>query len=53
MGDVLHCQAKNRMKKLQCGYHNGIIFYPLDVALSTSVNRPCSKLRDIDKRTCG
>jgi IS4 transposase len=38
---------------LQLGYHNGINFYPVDVALSTSANRPCSKLRDIDKRTCG
>jgi len=38
---------------LQLGYHNGINFYPLDVALSTSANRPSSKLRDIDKRSCG
>ena len=38
---------------LQLGYHNGINFYPVDVALSTSNNRPSSKLRDIDKRTCG
>ncbi|MCP4374459.1 MAG: transposase, partial [Deltaproteobacteria bacterium] len=38
---------------LQLGYHNGINFYPVDVALSTSSNRPSSKLRSIDKRTCG
>ena len=38
---------------LQLGYHNGINFYPVDVALSTSSNRPSSKLRNIDKRTCG
>jgi hypothetical protein len=38
---------------LQLGYHNGINFYPLDVALNTSRNRPSSKLRKIDKRTCG
>jgi hypothetical protein len=38
---------------LQLGYHNGINFYPVDVALTTSSNRPSSKLRNIDKRTCG
>lgn len=38
---------------LQLGYHNGINFYPVDAALSASANRPGSKLRDIDKRTCG
>jgi len=38
---------------LQLGYHNGINFYPIDVALSASKNRPNAKLRDIDKRTCG
>lgn len=38
---------------LQLGYHNGINFYPVDVALATSSNRPSSKLRNIDKRTCG
>ncbi len=38
---------------LQLGYHNGINFYPVDVALSTSSNRPSSKLRNIDKRSCG
>ena len=38
---------------LQLGYHNGINFYPIDVALSTSNNRPSLKLRSIDKRTCG
>jgi hypothetical protein len=38
---------------LQLGYHNGINFFPLDVAQSTSSNRPNKKLRDIDKRTVG
>jgi len=38
---------------LQLGYHNGINFYPVDVALSTSSKRPNSNLRNIDKRTCG
>jgi hypothetical protein len=38
---------------LQLGYHNGINFFPLDVAQSTSSNRPNKKLRDIDKRTIG
>ncbi|MEE4601453.1 MAG: transposase [Desulfobacteraceae bacterium] len=38
---------------LQLGYHNGINFYPVDMALSTSKNRPGSELRKIDKRTCG
>ena len=38
---------------LQLGYHNGINFYPVDVALNTSGKRPNQKLRTIDKRTCG
>ena len=38
---------------LQLGYHNGLNFFPLDVALNTSSNRPNTKLKDIDKRTCG
>ena len=38
---------------LQLGYHNGINFFPLDVAINTSSKRPNNKLRDIDKRTIG
>ena len=38
---------------LQLGYHNGINFYPIDVALVSSSNRPNNRLRAIDKRTCG
>ena len=38
---------------LQLGYHNGINFFPIDVALASSSNRPNTRLRDIDKRTCG
>lgn len=38
---------------LQLGYHNGINFYPVDVALISTSNRANSRLRDIDKRTCG
>jgi hypothetical protein len=38
---------------LQLGYHNGINFYPVDVALISSSNRANNRLRAIDKRTCG
>ena len=38
---------------LQLGFHNGVNFFPLDVAFSASKNRPNQNLRDIDKRTCG
>ncbi len=38
---------------LQIGYHNGINFFPLDVAFHTSKKRPNTELRNIDKRTCG
>ena len=38
---------------LQLGYHNGINFFPLDVAFNTSSKRPNNRLRDIDKRTIG
>jgi hypothetical protein len=38
---------------LQLGYHNGINFYPVDVALISSSNRPNTRLRAIDKRSCG
>lgn len=38
---------------LQIGYHNGIQFFPLDVAFHTSKQRPNTHLRQIDKRTCG
>lgn len=38
---------------LQLGYHNGINFFPVDVAFNSSSNRPNTRLRAIDKRTCG
>ena len=38
---------------LQLGYHNGINFFPLDVAFNTSSKRPNSHCREIDKRTNG
>jgi hypothetical protein len=38
---------------LQLGYHNGISFYPVDMALISSSNRANTRLRAIDKRTCG
>lgn len=38
---------------LQVGYHNGVRFYPLDVAFHTSKNRPNEKLEQVDKRTSG
>lgn len=38
---------------LQLGYHNGLNFFPVDVAFNTSGSRPNTKLREIDKRTCG
>lgn len=38
---------------LQIGYHNGINFFPLDVAFHTSNRCPNSRVRDIDKRTNG
>lgn len=38
---------------LQIGYHNGIQFFPLDMAFHTSKQRPNTNLRPIDKRTCG
>ena len=38
---------------LQLGYHNGINFFPVDVAFNSSSKRPNNRLRDIDKRTCG
>ena len=38
---------------LQLAYHNGLNLFPLDAALNTSSNRPNTKLKDIDKRTCG
>jgi len=38
---------------LQLGYHNGISFFPLDVAFNTSSRRPNNRVRDIDKRTNG
>lgn len=38
---------------LQLGYHNGINFFPIDVAFNTSSRRPNNNCRDIDKRTIG
>jgi hypothetical protein len=38
---------------LQLGYHNGINFYSVDVALISSSNRANARLKEIDKRTCG
>lgn len=38
---------------LQLGYHNGINFFPIDVAFNTSSRRPNNNCRDIDKRTNG
>ncbi len=38
---------------LQLAYHDGINFFPLDVAFSSSSKRPNNKYRDIDKRTNG
>jgi hypothetical protein len=38
---------------LQLGYHNGINFFPLDVAFNTSSKRPNNRVRNIDKRTNG
>lgn len=38
---------------LQLGYHNGINFYPVDVALISSSNRANTRFRAIDKRSCG
>jgi hypothetical protein len=38
---------------LQLGYHNGLNFFPVDVALNASSNRPNKKIKEIDKRTCG
>lgn len=38
---------------LQLGFHNGINFYPLDMAMITSKKRPNNTMRDMDKRTNG
>ena len=38
---------------LQVAYHNGLNLFPLDLAISTSSHRPNTKVKDIDKRTCG
>jgi hypothetical protein len=38
---------------LQLGFHNGINFYPLDMAMITSKQRPNNTMRDMDKRTNG
>jgi len=38
---------------MHLGYHNGINFFPLDMAINTSKRRPNNKLKDVDKRTNG
>jgi hypothetical protein len=38
---------------LQLGFHNGLNFFPLDVAFHTSSKRPNETLKGIDKRCCG
>ena len=50
-----HKERRNTLgyQCLQIGYHNGIQFFPLDVAFHTSKKRPNTNLRQIDKRTCG
>ncbi len=40
-------------KLLQLGYHDGVNFYPVDMTVHTSNNRPNEKSRTIDKRTIG
>lgn len=48
---VKRCILGNRC--IQLGYHNGINFFPVDIAFNTSKNRPNTCVRDIDKRTNG
>lgn len=38
---------------LQLGYHNGVNFFPVDMAFHTSRKRPNNRMRRIDKRTNG
>jgi hypothetical protein len=38
---------------LQLGYHNGVIFFSVDVALISFSNRANARLKAIDERTCG
>ncbi len=38
---------------LQLGFHNGINFYPLDMAMVTSKKRPNTNMKSMDKRTNG
>jgi len=38
---------------LHLGFHNGLNYYPLDMAPCTSSRRPNTKIRKIDKRACG
>ena len=38
---------------LQLGFHNGSNFFPIDMAMNTSSQRPNSKIREMDKRTNG
>ncbi|MFZ2631264.1 MAG: transposase [Desulfosalsimonadaceae bacterium] len=38
---------------LQLGYHNGVNFFPIDMAIKTSAKRPNKRTRAVDKRTSG
>lgn len=38
---------------LQLGFHNGVNFYPLDMAMNTSSKRPNTNMKTMDKRTNG
>jgi hypothetical protein len=38
---------------LQLGYHNGVNFFPIDMAFHTSNKRPNNRMREIDRRTNG
>jgi hypothetical protein len=38
---------------LQLGYHNGVNFFPIDMAFHISNKRPNNRIREIDKRTNG
>lgn len=38
---------------LQLGFHNGTNFYPLDMAMIASKNRPNNNMKSMDKRTNG
>lgn len=38
---------------LQLGFHNGVNFFPLDMAMITSTKRPNASMKAMDKRTNG